>query len=188
MKKLFLLLIIAASLFGGNAFAYNDDGNVNIKETSGGSNADPVRVYMLVRYPEIQASANFLALSAGDVVVWDTISDDGVTINRVQASGQSRDAVAGIVVATITADVASSSAVNDIGRKNWGYIQTYGICTTAKTSSAINFAGQNIAASNTSGFVTAIEQAAANNNAARLGFAYDTASAGASVEVFINTR
>ncbi len=175
---------------GGVAFGYSDDGNTNRKESSGGTAADPVRIYQLVRYPVTNASSVVSVsnvLSAGDVVVWDTVSDDGVTVNAVNAGGMSRDAVAGVVVATITGDVGAVDAVTDIGRKNWGYIQTYGLCTHSKAVGAIAFAGQSLTASSTPGYAVVIDTGS-TSNAARLGFAYDTSAATGAVEMFVDVR
>lgn len=197
MKKLFRFFLIAAFILGGSvsAFAYQDDGNVHSTESSNATAADPVRVYQLVRYP-VTAAGNSTSVSttvsAGDVVVWDTVSDDGVTINVVNAGSQSCDAVAGIVVSpTITGDTGAVSAVSDIGHKNWGYIQTYGLNTTAKITGAVVFAGQALAADPTTpGYFTGITSGAnAQINRTRAGFAYDTqGSTSSSVEVFVNLR
>ncbi len=192
MKKIYSILLALFVLGGGIAFAYDSDGNVHKEEGSGASIADAVRVYQLVRYPSVEAGGVRNFLSSGDVVVWDTNSDDGVTVNLTSMVGQSRDAVAGIVVSsTITGDTASGTAVQDIGHKNWGYIQTYGLCSVAKITGVVAFAGQPIGADATNpGYAVAIDSATATVRTVPLGFAYDsqatiTTSGG---KVFIKNR
>ena len=184
MKKLFAILS-AFVLVSSFAYAYDDGGKVNVKETSGGSVTDPVRIYTLVRYPEFALDER--ALSAGDVVVWDPISDDGVTVNLVGRGGLtiSTDVgVAGVVVSTSipTADIQSSSASGDMNRRNWGFIQTYGFCDDVmySTDNGNASVGEGLVASRvnpryathisssasaaTGGFAAALDAASSNSN------------------------
>lgn len=188
MKKLILSLFLALSLIGGGqAFAYDEGGKVNVKEASGGSSADPIRVYTLVRYAEV--AANDPALSAGEVVAWDTVSDDGVTVGKIGDAG-STDAVAGVVVSTTipTAD-STGTAAESIGRRNWGYIQTYGICNSAMVKGSIA-AGQALVADDVNaGYAAGIPNGTASRAGSIFGFAYDASSAAASgAEIFIKNR
>jgi len=186
MKKLFYSFLLASFLIGGGvAIAYNDGSAVNNKEASGGSAADPVRVYTLVRYPNTTDVG--VALSAGDVVIWDCVSDDGVTVNLVTVAGSS-DAVAGVVVSSTipTADQANTAA-GDIGRRNWGYIQTYGVNSTVNIISGPAVAGQSLIASDTARYATSGVTVQAATQKRTLGFAYDASSSGQS-EAFIMTR
>lgn len=197
MKKYFFVL--ALLLATGNAFAAYDEGSaIHNKEASKGSPADPTRVYMLVRYPEV--SVDTPSISAGEVLVWDAISDDGVTVNRIArptngtagmttTGAASTDAVAGISVGTIpTADNASSAA-NSIGSRNWGYIQTYGLCSTAMVQ-ATTVAGGAIAANDTAGDqLYAIPVTGANPRAGAIfAFAMDACSSDGNCEVFVENR
>lgn len=194
MKKIYSFLLVATLLLGmgGVAFAYDDGGAVNVKETSGGSPADAVRVYQLVRYPAVDAGGPENSLSAGDVVVWDTNSDDGVTVNSTHKATMSCDAVAGVVVSTVlTGDVNSStsSAAGDLGRKNWGYIQTYGYNASCKIAGVVPFAGAPLCASPTDEHYAMTADSGTEAVRRRLlGFAYDTQAATGSAEVFVNTR
>lgn len=128
-KRLFALLAVI-TLVCGSAYAYDADGNINKKrEVEGAPAYFPYREYQLVRYGATSQgiTAN---LSAGDVVIWDCISDDGVSVNLVTTAGSS-DAAAGVVVSTtiLTADVTGTTAVTDWGKRNWGYIQVKGYNT-----------------------------------------------------------
>lgn len=187
MKKLILVLAFLVG-FGGSAFASYDEGaEINKKLSSGGPASSPVRIYTLVRYPE--CAANSVGVSAGDVVVWDIVSDDGVTINLVGASQTgSLDTVAGVIVGTIpTADsTTAKTAVADLGRRNWGYLQVYGLNSATKVDGTTIAAGQAVSAS-----ATARRASNASNPAANrvLGFAYDASSAsGEAAEIFINNQ
>ena len=197
MKKFLFSILLAISLVGsGLAFAYNDGGAVNNKEMSNGSPADPVRNYVLVRWPEVTTGDSQLAtgnaLSAGDVVVWDCLSDDGVTVN-ISSVISSADAVAGFVVATITQDtVAAVSAVADIGHRNWGFVQNYGpILAGAKTSGTLT-AGQAIApgSGNLARYAVPAQGTVTQTNTRVIfGFAYDAESGtNTAADVFVRNR
>ena len=186
MKKLIYSFIITSFLLGGGvAFAYDDGGLVNKIESSGGYADDAVRVLQLVRYPEIDP--NRPSISAGDVVVWDTISDDGVTVNYLDKAG-SVDSVAGVIVsATIPTADASGTAAQTTGRRNWGYMQTYGLNTNVQIE-ATTVAGQSLTVHPThNGFATPADD---DTVVARVfGFAYDAESSDtAAGEAFINAR
>lgn len=194
MKKLYSILFAGLLLSGGVAFAYNDGGNVNIKESSGGSAADPVRVYQLVRWADISA-AQSNPLSAGDVVVWDCISDDGVTVGLVGTVGpaNSTDAVAGVVVSTTipSADMANTAA-GDIGHRNWGYIQTYGFSSNCMISSANGtlIVGEGLIPSATARYAVGRSKSdSVSGNYGVFAFAYDATSATSNGnEVFVKNR
>lgn len=198
MRKLYFL-VLSLLLVTGTAFAAYDEGSaIHNKETSKGSPADATRVYMLVRYPEVEANAP--SVSAGEVMFVDAISDDGVTANRLarptngspgmtSTSASSADAVWGVAVGTIpTADNASSAA-NSIGSRNWGYIQTYGECASALVQST-TVAGGAIAANDTAGdqaYAIPITSAIPRTGAI-FAFALDACSSDGSCQIFIENR
>ncbi len=193
MKKFYSLLLALLVLSGGSAFGYQDDGNVNNKEISGGTAADPIRVYELVRYGE--SGANASSISAGDVVVWSLVSDDGVTIGLNSVVGAfgavlSNDAVAGVAVGTIpTAETAGNTAVADLGRRNWGYIQTYGYNSAVKVDGSTILAGSGLRASADPRRAGIGSAATGSVGGGPLGFAFDATSASSdAAEVFIRTR
>lgn len=180
MKRLLSLFAIGFLLAGGVAHAYSDGGLINVKEQSSGANSDPVRVYRLIRYPE--TDANGTSLTAGDVVVWDCVSDDGVTVNVI-ATTNSADAVAGVVVATIaTGEVGSAgnTAVQDLGKRNWGYIQVKGFCSFVNVAPAGGAAGVSVVASATARNARAVATPVGSGVGTQrlLGFAYDAPAAG----------
>lgn len=184
MKKLFSLLLLAASLaWGGVAFAYSDDGSVHQTNYSGGTASDNIRVYQLARYGD--QGPNVASVSQGDVVVWDCISDDGVTVGLVTTVASS-DAVAGVVISTTipTDDHTGLLASAELGNRNWGYIQTRGLCTFvhfAPTGSAV--VGRGAKASDLAGFAASSSTA---DSGRKLGFSMDASPSGNTNDVFID--
>lgn len=172
-KKLFSLVLIALFV-SANAFAYQDGGAIHTTNGSGGTVADPVRIYQMGRYPEI--GANDPGLSAGDVVLMDAVSKDGVTIN-LSGRGTSVDSVIGVVVSpTIASADQAGTVFTDLGHRNWGYYQVYGTCATINViNSATVVAGGALVASGTARMATGV--VTATPTAARtLGFAYTTST------------
>lgn len=175
MKKLISFIAIL-SMMGGVAYAYEykGDGNANTKRAIEGAPAYVAyREYELVRFAE--NGQNGVQLSAGDVVVADCVSDDGVTIG-LAGTVASTDAVKGVVVSpTIpTCDVTGSTAQTDFGRRNWGYIQVKGYCSTVNITGGPSIAGGVIVASSTARFASA--PPTANSNYRPMGFAYDAST------------
>lgn len=130
MRKLLfsIVALIAAVGFVGSAFAYDaptysEWTNLNRNNSRQGN---AVRELKLVRYASREPSVD--PISNGSAVVYDTVSDDGITIDVTTTS--SDGAFAGIVAAGVsipTADAAaSSSASDDAGKRNWGYIVVHG--------------------------------------------------------------
>ena len=189
MKKLIGLLILSLSLCGtALAVTYDEGTFANTKDDHPGSAADPVRVYQLVRFGLYGNSTQ--PVSNGDVLIWDLVSDDGVTVGRVGAStAVSVDAVAGVAVGVIaTADNQSSSAANDLGRRNWGFIQVYGLHTAVQVDASSITLGNALEASATASKAGVANCTVGSTCAGAFGFAYDTSSATGTAEVFIRAR
>lgn len=194
MKIKFLALSLAVFLAAsGVAYAVStpDDPGI-IKDVVGASQDTTVKVFKLVRYPK--RGQNDTSLAVNDVVVYDTNSDDGVTVttSTVSADGS----IAGIVVTTIqTADGNSTTAAGDNGRRNWGYIQVHGR-TTAKVTAAGtggHSAGDPWFTSTDAGAVCGIQSSVslstglAKKISARGGFFFDDAvTADTTADVFVN--
>ena len=182
MKK-FISLVAMLSFVSGVAFAYDADGNQNTKREMAGSPAwVPYREYQLVRFGE--NAPNSTALSQGDVVLNDCVSDDGVSVGIVGAAN-SVDAVAGVVVSVTipTADTVGTTAQTDYGRRNWGYIQKKGLCTKVNVIAG-GAAGTALVASDSLRCATAGTPGKAGYRA--LGFAYDASGAGNANDVYID--
>ncbi len=186
MKKLIISLVAVTFLVCGMAFAYDEGSDINQREISGGTASDPVRFIQLVRNPEV--GDDVASLSAGSVVVWDINSDDGVTINVVTAAGQSNDAVAGVTVGSIPTSDGARTAANSVGRREWGYIQTYGYtddCMVDATTAVA--AGQSLIACPAVPGKACIGSTT-NRTQAIIGFAFDAVSSVGDEEVFLRLR
>ena len=171
-KKLFLL--VAFLLIGGLAFAGGTD-----QLGQGGYPSDAHRIYRLVH----NAGAGELAANA--MVIWDLTEDNGVSVTTTTLSSDS--AVAGILIEAISAQsIAANTAAEDIGRANWGLMQTFGLSTVDITA-AVDIAGSAMGTGTVAGeanmFSPSTTQAILNGKA---GFFYDAAAAGAEdVECFL---
>ena len=122
--KSFLILSVI-TLFASPAFALDDTnlGNVVKLRSVGSKQAEAVRVLKLVRF--VSGDANISSLVSGDAVSYSLVSDDGVSVIRPTAS--SDPSFAGIVAMTIqTADADATTAYDDTGRRNWGWIVVHG--------------------------------------------------------------
>jgi hypothetical protein len=135
-------------------------------------------------------------ISVDSIVIWDTVSDDGRSVTLTTTSADSR--VAGVVVGssilTSEAGTIGNTATQHIGKRNWGWIQTYGKCEVSVDATSTLVAGYAIGCgtlygqasgfSPLSGGSTIVATHAANMGMA--GFAYDNATASATdVEVFL---
>jgi hypothetical protein len=182
MRKFIALFSILTFVlgFGGLSYAINDEGATGAnekREIPGAPGFVPYKEIQLVRYGAIEPNQTYL--SAGDVVVRNTVSDDGVTIALVNEITVSTDAVAGVVVSTKihTCEFVGATPGVDYGRRNWGWIQVKGYCPTVNIASGPPMAGGAIYASTTARYAT--KSAAVYNQTNRpLGFAYDASSQG----------
>jgi len=139
MKKIVFLALALFLILGQVAFAfeyqYPGPGD---KFGQGKFPDEPHKTFRWVRYiPRVEGD-NIIFLSRDSIVIWDTNSDDGVTVTTTTTSMDIR--VAGIAVVSILSNekgTAGNSATQDIGKRNWGWIQTYGLCLADFASSAI---------------------------------------------------
>lgn len=200
MRKV-LVIFLAVLLIGSMAYGAPDptgekgtsQGTGAVGEIKGSGNyaSDCYRTFRLVRNSE--TGADVMHISPDSMVIWDTVSDDGVTVTLTTTSGDSR--VAGVAVSNIlTSDSgAGNTAVQDLGRRNWGYIQTYGLCQVSVDSVSTTTAGYalgtgSIDPGKASGYWDAtgtLSSSASNQGDA--GFYLDDAAASANnVEVFLS--
>lgn len=180
MKKI-LCLVLITLLIAGVAFAatpgYRLSPGIGENKTTaqGGQQSDPGKTFRIVRYVPITGIADggldSATLAAESIVVYDVVSDDGVTVTTTTTSHDS--AVAGVIVqAALTPETLGDSAADDRGKRNWTWLQTHGLSevTVAGTVSA----GDALATSTVTGeavaFVASTSASGANGNA---GFFYD---------------
>lgn len=149
--------------------------------------SDPPKRFRLVRW--VGAGATESTLAKDSIVVWDTTIDDGVTINTTTTSYDS--SVAGILVtAALTQDTSDNTAVQDIGKDNWAWLQTYGLSQVNIGASQNVEAGGAMGTSTTAGksgrFLASTTASTAEGYA---GFYFDAAAAEATdVECFVKTE
>lgn len=193
MKK-FLVISLAVLLSASLVYAVPATNNSGPGDILGNGKIDskPHKIFRLVRFvPGSGDPTNIPSLTTDSIVVWDTNSDDGVTITTSATSCDSR--VAGIVVTAIpTQDVncAGNTATADIGHRNWGWLQTYGkhqvaaFCANSVISEGGSF-GVGLLAGSASGYPN-VGQTSVPTNAGRAGFVMDAVTASqANVTVFI---
>lgn len=177
MKKSIFALLAILMIASGVAYAVQSpDGNAHDTRGMGAPGYVPYREYQLVRYSE--SGPNGTSLTAGDVVIWDCVSDDGVSVGLVGVAGSS-DAVAGVVVSTAIQTVeltgVDMTASLDYGRRNWGWIQVRGYNTSVNlVGGGVAAAGQSLKASDTARNADASVNTGTGVIRRVLGFAYDT--------------
>ena len=192
-KHLVIALTLLTMAFGVNAYAVDRPAdNGIIKRPDGGRQSQAVKVYKLVRNSSQNGTTG--VISIGSVVVWDTVSDDGISVRMTTTS---RDgAIAGIAVTLISPDVTAlgPAASDDEGKGNWGYIQVHGNCNALTLTGGTNgnAAGNVFITSSDAGNITTFRSDVGNSDAIAVlntrngGFFYDatgTASSGTSASV-----
>ena len=193
MKKVIAIVLTVLVCFVGTTLVQatpNLSGGIGDIMGQGKLPSDPHKIFRMVRVVRPDLLVNDLpALSADAIVIWDTNSDDGVTVTTTTTSYDSR--VAGIMAtSTQTPDVGQGgfTAIQSIGLRNWGWLQTYGKaevnvqsdCGTATVKDGLSCGSVSGEACD---FLASDSDASANGMA---GFFYDTASGGADgAEVFL---
>ena len=202
MRKILLALSLAL-VVAAPAYAIDEPqlANYIIKRGTGGKQSEAVRKVRLVRY-SVRNNAGLSAtrdLASRDLVVWDTNSDDGVSVRMTSTSADG--AIAGIVASAtiLTADNAQNWVGDADGQRNWGWIIVSGkAVVNLSVGGGINAAavGDPFVTSRDTGVATTFE--AHSNDAVadmthnmktatkRGGFFFDAPTAGdGSVEVFV---
>lgn len=155
--KSFLILSII-TLFASPAFCLDDTkiGNVIKLNGVGARQGEAVRLLKLVRF--VDGTEDTASLASGDAVSYSLVSDDGVSV--IESTSSADGAFAGISAMTIqTADGDATTAYDDTGRRNWGWIIVHGPANANLTAAGSNgaAAGDGFITSNDDGVVTAIE-------------------------------
>lgn len=144
MKKLILAALLLA-VVALPAFAFQAD--------EGRNKSDAKDVFIVCRFARQPAFP--VVVSKDKVVVWDSTSNDGVTITT---STTSHDALAaGITIDEIPGSSRDYSATRDEGYSNWGRVRVYGrhvgvvSVTDTKSSGVAAGAGDLVSTSSTAG-------------------------------------
>jgi len=194
LSVIVMLLGISASAYAVPDPAFS---TWTVKRQVGSRQGDPVRVIKLVRFST--KDPNGTSVVSGDALVYDTVSDDGVSVRMTSTSVDG--AVAGVVCSStiLTADNAQNSAIDANGARNWGWIVVSGLTTVrVAPGGGLNGAavGQPFVTSIDTGAATTFETLSVDSTAdvtrnARLaastaGFFFDTPAVGdTSVEVYV---
>jgi len=198
MKKILILVLAALFVLSGVAMAApNYSPGTGDILGNGIPQGESHKIFRLVRNGYVGSTVAVTpSVSVDSIVIWDTISDDGRTVTLTTTSADSR--VAGVVVGGVLlsseAGTIGNTATQHIGKRNWGWIQTYGKCEVSVDATSTLVAGYAIGCGTqagqasgfapTSGGQTIVATHAANMGMA--GFAYDNATASATdVEVFL---
>lgn len=191
MKKIISIFLVAL-LVAGSAFAatpgFRLSPGIGENKTSvqGGQQSDPGKTFRLVRYVPPSGSSASTTLVTESIVVYDVISDDGVTVTTSTTSYDS--AVAGIIVqAALTPETLGNTAAQDRGKRNWTWLQTHGLAQVRVHADGPVTAGDALSVGGTAGeaceFLASASSSGLNGNA---GFFYDSALAAVDdVECFV---
>lgn len=117
MKKFFAFLVFALLLSG--------QASADIQIDKGADRSTNKVIFFVGRYARTTAIATSGNMISKDrIVVWDKVSNDGVTVDYSTTSNDSM--VAGVAMDNIPGSSRDSSAVSDVGASNWGRIQVWG--------------------------------------------------------------
>jgi hypothetical protein len=194
MKKIKFLVLafLLAFSYAAPAFAIDDPDYANVIKLrgTGGRAGDSTRLIKLVR--NSNAGPSTASISSRDAVIYDTTSDDAVSVTLTTTSADG--AFAGIACTSIQSSDATSgtSVYDDEGRRNWGWIVVHGKADAKVTAGGTNGAAakQVFITSSDSGAITGpnASDAVASGKvySASGGFFFDTADTTSSaVEVFV---
>lgn len=192
MKKILSILLICLFIAGQAFGAASETSNVwsrksgidspqwpNIiwKQGVGATMDEAPTVCRIVRKSEMGVGVT--GQLSGEVVAWDTVSGDGITVRRPTTTDMDHGNFAGVLVTNIcTAD----NGVVDRSDENWGVICVGGWCVASMDSAAT--AGQRLMLGTTyAGGLMTIEDSTASKD---IGIVIlETGSAGAGAHVYI---
>ena len=206
MKKFTFLasFLLSAFLLGtGVAHAVNeptlqgwDNKSKFAQQVPGAGGSTQTTVLKFVRYGE--SAQNGAQIVSGDAVVYDSISDDGITIDLTTTSADGTFAGLAVVVIPTSDSTTVTSAFSDVGRRNWGWILVHGRASANVTAGGTNnnAVGDILITSSDAGKVTTLVNTgtptAADNykgTRGRGGFFFDAADGSSTVvDVFVRAE
>lgn len=189
----FFALFLGALLLSGVAFAAQEptlsgwENKSRYAQQAG--EGTQTTVLKLVR--NSMAGSSVAGISSGDVVIYDTVSDDGISVRTTTTSADG--AIAGIAVTSIPSsdNLSGTSAAADAGHRNFGYIIVHGKATANVTAGGTNnnAVGDGFVTSTDAGKITMndLTTAALSRRSPKGGFFYDGAdTTSTSVDVQVN--
>ena len=117
------------------------------------------KIFRLVRFVPTGGSNTSIGISPESIVIWDTVSDDGVTVTTSTTSGD--NAVAGVIAATtVTPEYGclGNTATTDAGKRNWTWLQTYGYAKVLVATNLTCVAGDKLGTSTQAGAASTFTQ------------------------------
>ena len=191
--KRIIAIVVVILFMGSMAYsvpATNNNGPGDILG-QGKLDSQASKIFRLVRYEPASATNDSKTLTSECIVIWDTTSDDGVTVTTTVTSGD--NAVAGVIVATtLTPEQGAigQTAAQDSGKRNWTWLQTYGYCKVLASDALTTAVGDKIGTSTHRGFASTFTQTGTMSGGVSgwAGMCYDAESSdaeGAEVEVFL---
>lgn len=132
MKK-FFVFVLALSLFGLGGLTVT---NADVQIDSGQVKSTAAIKFFVARYARTGAvgTNGGFSISKDSVVVWDSTSADGVTVNTTTTIGDGL--VAGITLDEILGSSRDNTAATDDGYSNWGRVQTWGFHADVRAETA----------------------------------------------------
>lgn len=187
MKKIILVIFIICCLIGVSyaAPATNNSGPGDILG-QGKLDSQAHKIFRLVRYVPAAGTDNIITLSKDSIVIWDTTSDDGVTVTLSATTKDSR--IAGVMASTcLTPDLGGlgNTATQDIGHRNWGWLQTYGWANVTQNGTYLAVAGDAFSNGAQQGTAGPYSVGTTPTTCGKAGFYLDSVAVGASVNVMI---
>ncbi len=127
MKKI-SIFVLALTLALGTGIVFTDSAKADVQLDKGQQLSTAARVFFVARNARGAAGnrdfAGGTVISADSVVIWDTTSNDGVTVTITTTSHDAL--VAGVTIDDIPGSSRDNTAANDEGYNNWGRVQTWG--------------------------------------------------------------
>lgn len=163
MKKLISFVLALLLIGGGVSFA-------DVQIDKGQSLSTASKIFFVGRYARTgnENAPGGTHISADSVVIFDTTSNDGVSILTTTTSYDAL--VAGVTLDRINGSSRDNTASEDENYDNWGRIQTWGYHSGVRfqaTGGIYSFvAGQRVAASSASGDATVFRTTSPDANAA----------------------
>lgn len=145
MIKKILVVIVATLLMAGSVYAIESVNSANgIYVGGNGAPGTPPTEYILVRFCHHYQSAVTPGINSGDVLIWDLVSADGVTISRCGANSASGTnlRVAGVALTSIaTGDVNTMALKPNQSVQQWGYCAVRGFALAKVDTSEADTGG-----------------------------------------------
>jgi len=197
-KLLLAILLIVGLVSSVYAATYNfnadgQKGGTGVGDImgQGKSQAEPHKTFRMVRWMNAGGATRYTA-SADFIVVWNATAsgDDGITVSTTTTTGDA--AVAGVLAnnVTLVSTEIRQYATDDTGRRNWVWLQTYGLCRV--DTQGIVVAGDAMGTGSIAGkaadWIASASDPTVNGNA---GFFYEgdsTSSGTENVRAFVRTE